>query len=170
MSAKWIFLPLLVVAVAGSWLAISSRDKPRGEHAPANGEPVFYWTTPPVESDTCVAAWLLTRFVSPGARVELHEHSLEGVPFDVPGSALQRQSGLAASDVVVRQYSIDDAFARKIVEVIHEIELNPWTTRDDSFFVAVRSGLADAINLSTDDRECLAAAMDFLDDLRASNE
>jgi len=164
---------VLTIAAAGAigWMA-SSMHRPGAnvaEEGHSSGAGArLYWTTPGLESDTCVAAWLLTRYVSPGARVELRNMSEEGVAFDVPGCTLQRQPGMAVSDIILSKYDIQDPFARNVVAVVHEIELNPWTTRDDRFFMTVRSGLAEAINLRGGDEHCLAEALRFLDELRLS--
>lgn len=127
-----------------------------------------FWTTPGIEPDTCVAAWLLTRIVEPGSKVEITTQSSDGVPFDMPRAELRRRPGLATSDVVVQTYRVTDAFALRIVGVIHELELMPWSMNSDPFFSQVRSGLAEAVNASEDDTVCLARALDFLDGLRAS--
>ena len=126
---------------------------------------VLYWTPPGLEPDPCVAAWLLSRLVTPGATIAIREQSTQGTPFDMPGCALQRSPGLSTSDVVLQTYGIDDEFARATVAVVRELELKPWTTKDDEFFVRVRSGLADALNASPDDEVCMDKALAFLDDL-----
>ena len=46
------------------------------------------------------------------------------------------------------------------------MELNPWTTNDDPFFMEVRGGLAEAVNASESDAVCLERMMTFLDELR----
>lgn len=125
-----------------------------------------FWTTPGIEPDTCVAAWLLTRIVEPGTRVEISERSLSGVPFDMPRAELRRRPGLATSDVVMQTYGVTDAFAQKIVAVIHELELMPWSTNSEPFFSRVRGGLAEAINASKTETVSLSRALEFLDLLR----
>lgn len=127
-----------------------------------------FWTTPGLEPDTCIAAWLLTRVVSPGARIVLAETSQQGTPFDVPGRELAREPGRSVSDAVVRRYAIQDEFARALAAVARELELNPWTMNDEPFFSRVRAGLADALNASPSDEECLRQASKLLDDFRVA--
>ncbi len=134
----------------------------------------LYWTPPVLEPDTCVAAWLLSRLVTPSATIAIREKSKDGAtadqgtPFDMPGCTLQRSPGLSTSDVVMQTYNLDNDFARKAVGVVRELELKPWTTNDDEFFVRIRSGLADALNASKDDTVCMTKALAFLDDLYGS--
>lgn len=168
MKVHPLYLLLAVVMAGLAYLLL----RPAGAPPPsvpgpevAGGE-VYYWTAPPLEPDTFVAAWLLTRFVTPGAAVRIVDSSPGGVAFDVPGCELQRRPGQATSDVVLQVHRIKDPLAVAVTAVVHEIELNPWTTRDDPFFAEVRSGLAEAVNASSVEQECLARALEFLDDLR----
>jgi len=167
MKAWAVGIALFTAAVLGYLFVLpqGSSEGLRTTAGPDRSE-VFYWTDPGLEPDPCVAAWLLTRYVTPGARVVIRSQSPDGIPFDVPGCELQRRPGLSTSDMVMRTYGIDDPLAAALADVVRELELKPWTTNDEEFFVRVRSGLAEAINASESDEACLQRAMEFLDSLR----
>lgn len=170
MRAWVVGIAILGAAVLGYLLAMPpAAEQGPGPGSTATGPETFYWTDPGLEPDPCVAAWLLTRYVTPGARVVIRSQSSDGTPFDVPGCELQRRPGLSTSDAVLRKYGIQDPLALALADVVRELELSPWTTNDAEFFVRVRSGLADAVNSSQSDEVCLARAMEFLDALRADH-
>jgi len=183
MKAWSIYVGLVVVFALG-YLMFGPGGASDSAPIPSRGTPeptARYWTSPGVEPDTCVSAWLLTRFVSPGATVYIVKRAKDvdpaaqaagigGIPFDVAGCQLQRRPGFSTTDAVIQAYAINDAFALRVGAVIHEVELAPWTTSDEPFFVRVRAGLAEAVNSSDDDEACLHAAMDFLDQLRREME
>lgn len=129
---------------------------------------VVYWTTPGLEPDTCLAAWLLTRIVTPGATVRICDHSDDGIPFDVQGADLSRPLGGSTSNVIAERFSIGDPYTRALVDVVRELELNPWTTNDEPLFMAVRQGLGEALNDGATDEQQLALSFAFLDRLQAS--
>ncbi len=170
--------PLWILALATATLgyllvAPTLRSSPQSRIAnpksPIPPTPVTYWTQPGLEPDTCVAAWLLTRIVSPGARIDMADHSTIGTPFDVPGTDLQRLPGSSASDVVAERFHLHDPFSVALVAVARELELKPWTTNDDVFFMTIRAGLADALNASDDDATCMNQALTFLDTVQRSH-
>jgi hypothetical protein len=169
MSARRASLAFALVAAIALVAMFVARG---GEHANPQATQsataaVSYWTTPGLEPDSCLAAWLLTRFVSPGACVDIAAESTTGsIAFDVPGAALQRRPGACTSRVILETYRITDPFAVAAVDVIQELELMPWSDNADPFFIRMRWGLADAVNAEGTDTERLAAAMAFLDALR----
>jgi hypothetical protein len=130
-----------------------------------------YWTRPGVEPDKVAAAWMLTRLVTPGAALRIipkdEEEPELGTPFDVPGHPLHRTPGNATSDAVLRAFDIEDGFAQAVTAVVRELELMPWSDNPDPFFSTVRGGLAEAVNVSTDDMAAMLEGMRFLDELHA---
>ena len=165
-------LVLAVLAVgAAAWTLWPDGDgapAPPPSTAPAADPPVtVYRTDPGLEPDTCVAAWLLTRIVSPQAGVVVGREVPEAVAFDTPDSPLRRQAGKSASRTIVERFAIDDAFALAAADVAQELEIAPWTLKDDPFFVRLRGGLGEALNASESDQECLELALAFMDRLMA---
>lgn len=102
-------LALLVLAGMAmlAWLhpGRTGRQGPTTSPPVAPG-PVVYRTDPKIEPDTCVAASLLTRIVSPGAKVVVAAEHPGGIAFDVAGSPLSRQPGKCSSRVIAERYSI----------------------------------------------------------------
>lgn len=161
---------LLPVAIVLGYLFGPFVREPVAPPKPADGEAetpaIVYWTKPGLEPDTCVAAWLLTRFVSPHARVVVADEFPDGVPFDIPGCDLQRRPGASTSQVVLERYEIRDPVAREVVAITQELEMSPWSMNDGDFFLQVRSGLGDAVNAPGSDAARLRQALQFLDTLR----
>jgi len=129
--------------------------------------PATYRTRARLEPDTCVAAWILTRVVSPGAKVVVGENVPGAVAFDVPGVPLSRRPGKCVSRVVCEQFGISSSFALALTDVAQELELTPWSMNTDLFFERVRGGLGEAVNASASEQVCLERALAFIDQLYA---
>lgn len=79
--------------------------------------------------DKWATAWLLTRHVDAGAALSVVEPGAplpSGIAFDVPGSALARDSDRAAFQVVLEHYRIEDPILLGMAQVVHDIEVDFW--------------------------------------------
>jgi hypothetical protein len=86
------------------------------------------WATrqrPHVDRTAC--AWLIRRFVDPGARfvfvgdpVEVPE---DATPFDMRGVELSHHDGDCTFETVLRRYELDDPVLWRIAELVHEADL-----------------------------------------------
>ncbi|MBK9119106.1 MAG: chromate resistance protein [Phycisphaerales bacterium] len=171
---------ILVVLVVLVTLLLWSSDPaapfatgPESESAPTTArgaELPVYRTSRRLEPDTAVAAWLLTRMVSPGARALVAESWPGSIPFDEPGAELARRPGRCAARIIVERFGLHDPFVEALVEVVQELEIAPWSLNSEPFFERVRFGLGDALNTAPDPQSCLDAALQFLDELRAAQD
>ena len=95
---------------------------------PAADESV-YVSWPPVEPDTCIAAWLIKSFVDTNAvfRFVPKGNPVEnGIPFDIPGSRYVRDHKRSASEAVLELHHIDDHKARAAAALARKLELAFW--------------------------------------------
>lgn len=79
--------------------------------------------------DKWATAWLLSRQIMPGARLQVVPVGAklpEGVRFDVDGSDLRRRGELSAFEVVRGRYELDDPLLTKFGRIVQEIEVEFW--------------------------------------------
>jgi hypothetical protein len=125
-----------------------------------------------VQIDRIASAWLIRRFIDPGARFKF-----------VPGTGYQAQSGELRFDmfegefthrgdrctfeVLLADAGLDDPALKAIGEVIHDIDL-----KDDKYGREEAAGVRSLINgiaaSSSDDEQRLARGAALLDDLYSS--
>lgn len=79
--------------------------------------------------DKWATAWLLSRFVVPGADLEVLPAGAalpEGLHFDVEGSQLRRTGGRSAFEVTREQHGIDGTAIAFLGKIVQEIEVEFW--------------------------------------------
>ena len=153
-------------AIVALWPRPARTTGDRQVHVPASQPAgIIYRTDQGLEPDTCVSAWILSRRVSPGARIVVGDPVPGATEFDVAGAALSRQPGKCVSHVICDRYQIGEPFALAVMQVAQELELTPWSLNPDPFFERVRAGLGDAVNVSKVDQVCMDHALAFLDEL-----
>ncbi|MDR6841219.1 chromate resistance protein ChrB domain-containing protein [Pseudoxanthomonas sacheonensis] len=98
-------------------------------------EPVVYVTEHGLGPDKWATAWLLTKRISPGAQlnvVDIGKELPQGIAFDVPGSAMQRQGKLSAFEIVSANHQLDDPDTRRFGRIVHDIEIGAWGAAADA--------------------------------------
>jgi len=124
------FLQVLVLLVApaaraGNEPPSSAKDSTR-EPSPAE-----VWVTwKGAEPDKGASAWYLKRFVRHDVRFREVDAGLldlgAGMPFDVPQADFRRTHKLAVYEQLLRAYPVTDPVARRLGDIIHDIEINLW--------------------------------------------
>jgi hypothetical protein len=99
--------------------------------AAAPDTPSKIWVTwKGAEPDKGASAWYLRRFVRRDIQFREVETGLldlgEGTPFDVPQAQFRRTHQRAVYEQLQVVYPVDDAAARKLGDIIHDIEINLW--------------------------------------------
>ena len=124
------FLRVLVLLVAPATHA--------GNELPANAKtstrdpsPAEVWVTwKGAEPDKGASAWYLKRFVRHDVRFrEVDAGVLDlgaGMPFDVPQADFRRTHKLAVYEQLLLAYPVTDPVAKRIGDIIHDIEINLW--------------------------------------------
>ena len=83
-----------------------------------------------IEADKGASAWYLTRFVRSDVKFREVEPGLldlgDGKPFDVPQAQHRRTHQNAVYEQLQLAYPTDDRSAKRIGEIIHDIEINLW--------------------------------------------
>jgi hypothetical protein len=94
--------------------------------------------------DRTACAWLIRRFVDPGAEfvfVGDPDEVPEGAtPFDMRGAELSHRDGGCSFETILRHYDLDDPGLERLARIVHEADLD-----DDRFDAPEAPGLDLAI-------------------------
>jgi hypothetical protein len=94
--------------------------------------------------DRTACAWLIRRFVDPGAEfvfVGDPDEVPEGAtPFDMRGAELSHRDGGCSFETILRHYGLDDPGLERLARIVHEADLD-----DDRFDAPEAPGLDLAI-------------------------
>ncbi len=91
-----------------------------------------YTTWEGSEPDKGASAWLIKRFIDRDAIFILKpsgEKLTEGIAFDVPEAKFRRTHNLAGYETLLLAYKVEDPIAKKIGQIIHDIEINAWRAK-----------------------------------------
>jgi len=90
--------------------------------------PNIYRTTHGSGPDKWASVWLLER--AGVGRVQITEKDniaeQRGTWFDVPGALLNRTASSTTMDALMSSLQLNDQYARKLAEIIHDIEIGAW--------------------------------------------
>ena len=99
------------------------------------------WATRPgVHVDRAACAWLLRRFVDPGAEFvfvdDVEDVGPEATPFDMRGVDLSHHEGDCTFETMLRRFELDDPVLWDVARIVHEADL-----ADDRFDASEAPGL-----------------------------
>jgi hypothetical protein len=149
-------------ALAAALLAAASGAEPA---VPAQR----YATTPFLEPDRCATAWVLSRFVDPAASFSFHER--ERLPanaewFDLPEAELKRDARRSTLEVLIEREGLDDPLVLRLGRLIHDIEINSWSTRREAGSHEFEAILVETFREPSDPVEALRDCFELLDRFR----
>lgn len=131
--------------------------------------PHLYITWDVVEPDRVAAAWVLTRFVEPRARlhfVEPFARITRGKPFDTPEAKVRRSATRSATENLIADRGLerDPALAR-LAHMTHLYEITPWMAASDAEASAIHNELTKATGEPASGQAAAAmrAGFDWLD-------
>jgi len=114
--------------------------------------------------DRMASAWLIRRFVDPAAKFKFIDEKGLGrlvkgeVAFDMQGGEFTHHGELCTFEVLVRTFGIKDRAARKIAEIVHDLDL-----KDDKYGHRETSGIEEVLmgirKTVKDDTEMLEKGM-----------
>ena len=83
------------------------------------------WVTRPrPHVDRLACAWLIRRFINPGAQIRYATApEPEEVAFDMRGAQFGHRGNLCTFETMVKAFGLDDPGLRAIAEIVHEIDL-----------------------------------------------
>jgi hypothetical protein len=83
------------------------------------------WVTRPrPHVDRLACAWLISRFINPGAQIRYATTVEPGeVPFDMPDGGFGHQGNLCTFETMLLAFGLDDPALRGLAEIVHEIDL-----------------------------------------------
>jgi hypothetical protein len=117
--------------------------------------------------DRAACAWLIRRFVDPGA-VFVFVGDPDEVPagataFDMPGAELSHHRGNCSFETALERFGLDDPVLWDIARIVHEADLD-----DERFDAPEARGLdvlCSGLSMILDDHRMLAAAQPLFDGL-----
>jgi hypothetical protein len=159
-------------ALAKRLTAAESRRQPSGRRRRADMPPAgSTWVTRPrPHIDRIASAWLIKRFIDPGARfafADPADAARKGVPFDVLGAEFGHQGGDCTFETLLRRSGLKDRRLQAIAEIVHEADLRDGKfgrTETTGIDLALR-GLATTVR---EDHELLDRGMGVFDGLYAA--
>jgi hypothetical protein len=114
--------------------------------------------------DRMASAWLVRRFVDPDAKFRFIDEKDFGIlssgeiSFDIQGGEFTHHGDLCTFEVLMRSFGIKDKAARKIAEIVHDLDL-----KDDKYGNAAGSGIEEVLSgirkTSKDDFDMLEKGM-----------
>jgi hypothetical protein len=134
----------------------------------AGGEPApqLYSTGKTLEIDRCASAWLIKRYVDPGAVFKFYPDGAlieDGIAFDTPDAQLVRTHNRSTFQVIVDTYGIKAPGVDELAAIIHEVEINFWSgDRTRRTQTAVRD-VDRIIASSPDNQQCLNRCFEYFD-------
>jgi hypothetical protein len=128
---------------------------------------VRWATRPGCHVDRAASAWLLRRFVDPGAEFVFVDDPVDvpadATPFDMRGVDLSHHGGDCTFETILRRYSLDDPVLWELAHLVHEADIG-----DDRFDEPGAPGL-DAVcrglSLVLDDHTTLEVSRSVFDGL-----
>jgi hypothetical protein len=134
---------LLAARLACLRQMIFPESSPPVEIAPAGIEAYrdARWVTRPhPHVDRLACAWLIRRFIHPGAAIRYACEPEPGeVPFDVPDAEFSHRGSLCTFEVMLRAFGLDDPALHAVAEIVHEIDLR------DGLYTRPETGGVDAL-------------------------
>ena len=96
------------------------------------------WVTrPQPHVDRLASAWLIRRFIDPGARIRYRRSVKKGeVSFDMEGADFGHTGSLCTFETLVAAFSLDDAALTPLAQIVHELDL-----RDERYLRSEVPGL-----------------------------
>jgi hypothetical protein len=122
--------------------------------------------------DRLASAWLIRRFVDPGARFRFVDVSKEGlrraeIGFDMSGGEFSHEGDLCTFEVLLARLAVRAPALEEIAEIVHDIDL-----KDEKFgrpdAAGVQQLIKGLIQAHPDDHERLAAGLELFDHLYAA--
>lgn len=123
--------------------------------------------------DRMASAWLIRRFIDPGATFRFIEEKELAPPdkqistFDIRGAEFTHQGDLCTFEVLVKSFGIKDRAVKRIAEVVHDLDVkdekynNPETSGVEEILTGIRK-------TAGEDAEALEKGMALFDMLYAS--
>jgi hypothetical protein len=117
--------------------------------------------------DRAACAWLIRRYVDPGAEFvfvrDPSEVPEDATPFEIPGADLSHHDGECTFEVIMRRYKLVDPGLAGIAQIVHEADVGDerYDAPEAPGLAAVILGLASA----GDDEHTLAASAPIFDGL-----
>ncbi len=125
-------LALQITLLVAGFFLFPNFDVLASEGSGAEPASHVYTTWEGSEPDKGASAWLIKRFIDKDAKFILKpsgEKLTKGIAFDVPEAKFRRTHNLAGYETLLLAYKVEDPIAKKIGQIIHDIEINAWRAK-----------------------------------------
>jgi hypothetical protein len=119
--------------------------------------------------DRAACAWLIRRFLDPGAEFlfvdDPGDLPADAVAFDIVGAELSHIAGRCSFETFLARYALDDPALEEVAKVVHDADLD-----DDRFGAQEAAGLdvlVRGLSMTLDDAQVLEATRPLFDGLYA---
>lgn len=139
----------------------------RGTLSPDAFKGRLWVTRPRPHIDRIGSAWLIKRFIDPGARFEFlppEDFPTDSVPFDTLGAEFGHHGDDCTFETMVKRFGLRDGRLLQIAEIVHEVDLRDQKFRRDEargVDLAIRGLLA----MFKGDQDTLAHGMTLFESL-----
>jgi hypothetical protein len=133
--------------------------------------PLFATWRTSMEVDKLASAWLIERFVKPGASILLTDSGAvvdKAIFFDVPGGAFNRTFNKSTYENIADYYKITDPKTRAVGLLVHDIEINTWERKLYMKTANVQDSIQSLIHRKLSDSLLVARSLDYFDWLAKS--
>jgi hypothetical protein len=128
---------------------------------------VKWATRPRCHVDRAACAWLITRFIDPGAQFVFVEDPedvpADATPFDMRGAELSHHNGDCSFETILKRYDLGDPVLWELARVVHEADLDDG--RYDAPEAPGLDVLLRGLSIVRDDDELLLLAQPLFDGL-----
>jgi hypothetical protein len=124
------------------------------------------WVTRPRPGiDRMASAWLIRRFIDPGARFEFADRpGDDAVPFDMFGVELGHHADACTYEVLAARFAVDDPAAAWIGRIVHDLDLRE-ARYDEPEAAGVGTVVEGLRRAHPEDRELLERGIAFIESL-----
>lgn len=120
-----------------------------------------------IHIDRAACAWLINRFVDPGAEFVFvagpDDVPPDATPFDMRGVELSHHGGDCTFETILRRYNLDDPVLWRIAEIVHEADIE-----DDRYDAPEAAGLDTVLrglSMIGDDQQTMTVTRPVFDGL-----
>ena len=129
------------------------------------------WVTRPgPKVDRMACAWLIRRFIDPGARFEFTsrpEDVLNAVPFDMFGAGFSHEADACSFETFMRRFGLADPALARLAQIVHDLDLKD--ERQGAPEAAAVGRMVEGLcQMYADDRERLEHGMTMFESLYRS--
>lgn len=120
------------------------------------------------EADKLASIWLIKRHINPNAQIQIYpkETPLTGaIAFDTRDAKLRRYHNMSTFECLLREYHLNDPKLQQLGRIMHDIEINTWTSSALPESLRIRDEIRRMIDARPSTEWLLSASLAYFDEL-----